>query len=69
MGKEIEVATGVGIDEVKRLLGHSSIQITVNTYGHFLPGKERQTTVTNAMAAARKESKLPKKGLRYKFGV
>jgi hypothetical protein len=25
--------------------------------------------VTNAMAAARKESKLPKKGLRYKFGV
>jgi hypothetical protein len=33
MGKEIEVATGVGIDEVKRLLGHSSIQITVDTYG------------------------------------
>jgi hypothetical protein len=55
LGKEIEVATGVGIDEVKRLLGHSSIQITVDTYRHFLPGKERQTTLTNAMAAARKE--------------
>ena len=43
----------VGLDKVKTLLGHSSIQITVDTYGHFLPGKERQSTLTDAMAAAR----------------
>jgi integrase len=46
---------GRGLDEVMRLLGHSSIQITVDTYGHFLPQKERQATLTDAMAAARKE--------------
>ena len=44
---------GVGLDKVKMLLGHSSIQITVDTYGHFIPGKERQATLTDAMAAAR----------------
>ena len=44
---------GVGLDKVKMLLGHSSIQITVDTYGHFIPGKERQATLTDAMEAAR----------------
>ena len=44
---------GVGLDKVKTLLGHSSIQITVDTYGHFIPGKERQSTLTDAMAAVR----------------
>ena len=42
-----------GPDKVKTLLGHSSIQITVDTYGHFLPEKERQSTLTDEMAAAR----------------
>src|SRR5215510_3465022 len=44
---------GVGLDKVKALLGHSSIQITVDTYGHFIPGKERQSTLTDAMAEVR----------------
>jgi integrase len=48
---------GVGLDKAKTLLGHSSIQITVDTYGHFLPGKERQATLTDAMAAARQQGK------------
>jgi hypothetical protein len=34
-------------------LGHSSIQITVDTYGHFLAGKEGQSPLTDAMAARR----------------
>jgi integrase len=46
---------GVGIDKVKTLLGHSSIQITVDTYGHFVPGKERQSALTDAIAAARQQ--------------
>lgn len=31
---------GENIPDVSRLLGHSSIQITVEAYGHFLPNKE-----------------------------
>jgi integrase len=44
---------GVGLDKVKTLLGHSSIQITVDCYGHFIAGKERQSSLTDAMQAAR----------------
>src|SRR5688572_9540139 len=46
---------GENITDVSRLLGHSSIQITVDTYGHFLPSKERRVSLSNAMAEARKE--------------
>jgi integrase len=46
---------GESITDVSRLLGHSSIQITVDTYGHFLPSKERRVSLTTAMAEGRKE--------------
>ena len=46
---------GENLDDVRRLLGHSSIQITVDTYGHFIPSKERRVSLTNALAVARKE--------------
>ncbi len=46
---------GESITDVSRLLGHSSIQIPVDTYGHFLPNKERRVSLSNAMAEARKE--------------
>jgi integrase len=60
---------GRGLDEVMRLLGHSSIQITVDTYGHFLPQKERQATLTDAMAApARKNRPLENGALETKRG-
>ena len=40
---------GENITDVSGLLGHSSIQITVDTYGHFLPSKERRVSLTNAL--------------------
>ena len=33
---------GVPIAYVARQLGHSSIQVTVDLYGHFIPGADRQ---------------------------
>jgi integrase len=32
---------GVPIAYVSRQLGHSSIQVTVDLYGHFIPGADR----------------------------
>jgi integrase len=32
---------GVPIAYVSKQLGHSSIQITVDLYGHFIPGADR----------------------------
>jgi integrase len=32
---------GVPIAYVSRQLGHSSIQVTVDLYGHFVPGADR----------------------------
>lgn len=32
---------GVPIVYVSRQLGHSSIQVTVDLYGHFIPGADR----------------------------
>ena len=33
---------GVPIHVVSRFLGHSSVDITLNVYGHVLPGQEEQ---------------------------
>ena len=47
---------GVEIAEVSRLLGHSSIKITLDVYVHFIPQKERRVSVlSDAMAAARQQ--------------
>jgi integrase len=32
---------GVPIAYISRQLGHSSIQVTVDLYGHFIPGADR----------------------------
>jgi hypothetical protein len=32
---------GVPITYVSRQLGHSSISVTADLYGHFIPGKDR----------------------------
>jgi len=41
---------GFTLEEVKNLLGHSSITLTSNTYGHVLEQRQRQ--VATAMDAA-----------------
>ena len=38
------------LEEVKQLLGHSSITLTSNTYGHVLEQRQRQVAL--AMDAA-----------------
>jgi hypothetical protein len=35
------VRRGVPIAYISRQLGHSSIQVTVDLYGHFIPGADR----------------------------
>jgi integrase len=43
------LAQGFTLEDVKNLLGHSSIVLTSNTYGHVLEQRQRQ--VTRAMDA------------------
>ena len=43
------VAQGFGLEDVKDLLGHLSIVLTSNTYGHVL--EQRQRKVAKAMDA------------------
>jgi len=44
------LAQGFTLEDVKNLLGHSSIVLTSNTYGHVLEQRQRQ--VARAMDAA-----------------
>jgi integrase len=36
------LAQGMTLEDVKQLLGHSSIMLTSNTYGHVLEQRQRQ---------------------------
>jgi len=36
------LAQGMTLEDVKQLLGHSSITLTSNTYGHVLEQRQRQ---------------------------
>ncbi len=36
------IANGESLAYVKEQMGHASIQITVDTYGHLIPGANRQ---------------------------
>ncbi|MBO0784046.1 MAG: site-specific integrase, partial [Ktedonobacteraceae bacterium] len=38
----ILLSLGVNIKVIQELLGHSNIQITLNTYGHVIPGMQKQ---------------------------
>jgi len=49
---------GENLDDVRRLLGHSSIQITVDTYGHFIPSKERRLIQCSGSRAEGKRERL-----------
>jgi integrase len=44
------LAQGFGLEDVKNVLGHSSIVLTSNTYGHVL--EQRQVQVAAGMDAA-----------------
>jgi site-specific recombinase XerD len=39
------LAQGMTLEDVKNLLGHSSITLTSNTYGHVLEQRQRQVAV------------------------
>jgi integrase len=43
------LASGMGLEDVKNQLGHSSITLTSNTYGHVL--EQRQREVARVMEA------------------
>jgi integrase len=47
---------GEPIAYVKEQLGHSSIQVTVDLYGHFLPGANRAVDRLAAATAATQQS-------------
>lgn len=36
------IASGANLKQISRIMGHSSITITLDTYGHLLPGDERE---------------------------
>jgi integrase len=40
------IAQGESLAYVKDQLGHSSIKLTVDTYGHLIPGSNRQAVET-----------------------
>ena len=48
-GATFELAQGYTLEEVKQLLGHSSIVLTSNTYGHVV--EQRQREVARGMDA------------------
>lgn len=39
------LAQGMTLEDVKQLLGHSSIVLTSNTYGHVLEQRQRQVAL------------------------
>ncbi len=43
------LSSGMGLEDVKNQLGHSSITLTSNTYGHVL--EQRQREVARVMDA------------------
>src|SRR5262249_60068407 len=47
---------GVPIAYVSNQLGHSSIQVTVDLYGHFIPGEDRHHV--ESMAEAIEEARI-----------
>ena len=52
------LASGMGLEDVKNQLGHSSITLTSNTYGHVL--EQRQREVARVMdAGAGRVTKAP----------
>lgn len=36
------IASGANIKQISRIMGHSSITLTLDTYGHLLPGSEQE---------------------------
>ena len=52
---------GVPIAYVSKQLGHSSIQVTVNLYGHFVPGADRHhvEALATALESAEASSATP----------
>jgi integrase len=44
---------GESLTYVKEQMGHSSIQVTVDVYGHFIPGKNRGAVERLARATSR----------------
>lgn len=57
------IGAGESLAYVKEQLGHHSIQITVDTYGHLIPGANREAVnrltamIENAPSARREEKK------------
>ena len=50
------LARGIPIHVVSRRLGHSNIQVTVNTYGHLLPDAQLLAAQASSFAFAEIES-------------
>jgi integrase len=46
----LALTSGVPVHEVSRILGHSTVTLTLNTYSHLLP--DRASAATNAVGAA-----------------
>ncbi len=61
------IAEGTHARGIMERMGHSSITVTLNTYGHLLPGLEQR--VTDALSSAWREAQRgPSSALRYRAG-
>ena len=64
------IAAGAPLNYVKEQMGHSRIQVTVDTYGHLIPGVGEQYVTRLDAKTTRQQSATqaqPVKALRYGF--
>ncbi len=51
---------GITIDKVSKFIGHSSITVTIDRYGHLLPGGEAEAAeILNEYHARRRQRRVP----------
>jgi integrase len=51
---------GITIDKVSKFIGHSSITVTIDRYGHLLPGGEAEAAdILNEYHARRRQRRMP----------
>jgi hypothetical protein len=55
--RQLPDPAGIAIDTVSRFIGHASITITIDRYGHLLPGGETNAIVLLDDYYQRTESK------------
>jgi hypothetical protein len=53
---------GITIDKVSKFMGHASITVTIDRYGHLLPGGEAEAAEILNEYHARRRAYTPRRG-------